>query len=89
MVATRVLTYGLPIPASPARVRADPSNLSYIKAWLKDFPVASISSDADALTEKLNELSFDSVASLYHMDESYLAVLESKGINPNLGYMPN
>ena len=82
MVATRVLSYGLPIPASPARVRADPSKLSYIKAWLKDFPVASISSDAAALTEKLNELSFDSFASLYHMDESYLAVLESKGFNP-------
>ena len=81
MVATRVLSYGLPVPSSPSRVRAYPSKLSYIKAWLKDFPVASISSDADALTEKLNELSFDSFASLYHMDESYLAVLESKGAN--------
>jgi len=81
VTATRHLTYGPPITASPARLRADPTKSPFIKAWLKDFPVDSISSDADAINEKLKELSFDSLASLYHMDDSYLAVLESKGIN--------
>lgn len=82
MVATRVLTYGPPIPASPARLKADPTKLPFIHAWIKDFPDDSISNAADAITEKLKELSFTSHASLYHLDDSYLAVLESKGINP-------
>ena len=81
MVATRSLTFGPPIPASPARLRADPTKLAFIKAWIKDFPVESISTDAGAITDKLKELSFDSFASLYHMDDSYIAVLESKGFN--------
>ena len=82
MVATRVLTYGPPITASPARLRADPTRSSFIKAWIKDFPVESISANADAITETLKEEGFDSFASLYHMDDSHHAVLESKGLNP-------
>ena len=82
VTATRHLTYGPPITASPARLRADPTKLPFIRAWIKDFPVESISFDADAITEKPKELSFDSLASLYHMDDSYHAVLESKGFNP-------
>ena len=82
MVATRVLTNGPPIPASPARLKADPTKLPFIHAWIKDFPDDSISNAADAITEQLKELSFTSHASLYHLDDSYLAVLESKGINP-------
>ena len=69
MVATRSLTFGPPIPASPARLRADPTKLAFIKAWIKDFPVESISTDAGAIIDKLKELSFDSFASLYHMDD--------------------
>ena len=79
---TRHMNYGPPITASPARLRADPAKLSYIRSWIKDFPAEGMSSDAGAITEKLKELSFDSFASLYHMDDSYLTVLESKGINP-------
>ena len=58
MVATRVLTYGPPIAASPARPKADPTKLSFIHAWIKDFPVEGISTDAGAITEKLKELNF-------------------------------
>ena len=76
------MNYGPPITASPARLRADPAKLSYIRTWIKDFPDDSLSNDADAITEKLKELSFASFASLYHLDDSYLPVLESKGINP-------
>ena len=79
---TRHMNYGPPITASPARLRADPAKLSYIRTWIKDFPDDSLSNDADAITEKLKELSFASFASLYHLDDSYLPALESKGINP-------
>ena len=36
----------------------------------------------NAITEKPKELGIDPLASLYHMDDSYHAVLESKGFNP-------
>ena len=62
VTATRHLTYGPPIAASPARLRADPSKLSFIRAWIRDFPAEGMSSDAGAITEKLKELSFDSIA---------------------------
>ena len=55
---------------------------SFILAWLKDFPVYSISADADAITKKLHDMGFDSMASLYHMTDAYVDVLESKGFNP-------
>ena len=71
------MNYGPPITASPARLRADPAKLSYIRTWIKDFPDDSLSNDADAITEKLKELSFASFASLYHLDDSYLPALES------------
>ena len=58
MVATRVLTYGPPITASPARLKADPTKPPFILALLKDFPVNSISADADAITKKLHEMGF-------------------------------
>ena len=58
------MNYGPPITASPARLRADPAKLSYIRTWIKDFPDDSLSNDADAITEKLKELSFASFASL-------------------------
>ena len=82
MVATRLLTYGPPIPASPARLKADPTQSSFIFAWVKDFPVESISADADAITKKLTLMGFDSMASLYHMTDDYVDILESKGFNP-------
>ena len=66
------MNYGPPITASPVRIRADPAKLSYIRTWIKDFPDESISNDADAITEKLKELSFTSHASLYHLDDSFL-----------------
>ena len=83
MVATRVLTYGPPITASPARPKADPTKFPFIHAWIRDFPVESISADAGSITKKLKEMGFDYLASLYHnMDDGYVAVLESKGFNP-------
>ena len=82
MVGTRFTTYGPPIPASPARLIADPAQSSFILAWVKDFPVESISADADAITKKLTLMGFDSMASLYHMTDDYVDILESKGFNP-------
>ena len=74
--------FGPPNTASPARLKADPNNVSFIHAWIKDFPVESISSNADEITKKLTLMGFDSLASLYHMDDGYIAVLETKGFNP-------
>ena len=74
--------FGPPNTASPARQKDDPKAPSSIHAWIKDFPVESISSDADEITKKLKLLGFDSLASLYHMDDSYICVLETNGFNP-------
>ena len=51
MVA-RILDYGPgpPIPASPARQKANPKKLAYIQAWLGDFESEGISSKAGELT---------------------------------------
>ncbi len=34
-----------------------------------------------SITKKLKEMGFDSLASLYHMNDDYASVLESKGFN--------
>ncbi len=74
--------FGPPNTASPARQKADPKTPSFIHAWIKDFPVESISPDAGEITKKLKLLGFDSLASLYHMDDDYIPVVETKGCNP-------
>jgi hypothetical protein len=74
--------FGPPNTASPARQKADPKTVSFIHAWIKDFPVESISSDADEITKKLKLLGIDSLASLSCLDDKYISVLETKGFNP-------
>ena len=67
---------GLPIPASPAQLKADPSKLPYIKAWLCDFPSEGISAHANGISKKLALLGYDSLFSLSNMDGE----LEALGI---------
>ena len=62
MVATRFLTYGPPITASPARPKADPTQLPFIRAWITDFPVESISVDhAQGAPQGVHAASFTTV----------------------------
>ena len=69
MVVTRILDYGPgpPIPASPARQKANPKRSSYIHAWLGDFESEGISGKADDITTKLASIGYDSLASLIEM----------------------
>ncbi len=64
----RVLTYGPPIVASPARIKADPTKSPFIRAWPRDYVVDGTSAQAEDITNKFQELGFDSLASLCHAD---------------------
>ena len=56
------------VPASPARLKANPAKSSYIQAWLGDFPSEGISNKADELTSKLASIGYDSLSSLHEME---------------------
>jgi len=68
MVATRKLNLGPPIPASPARLKANPAKSPYIHAWLGDFPSEGISNKAGELATKLASIGYDSLSSLHEME---------------------
>ena len=81
MVATRKLYLGPPIPASPARLKANPAKSSYIHAWLGDFPSEGISNKAGEIATKLASIGYDSLSSLHEMEsEEAPAQLEALGI---------
>ena len=67
MVATRRLNLGPPIPASPARLKANPAKSSYIHAWLADFPSEGISNKAGELATKLASIGYDSDGQIFYL----------------------
>ena len=75
MVATRILNYGPPIPASPARLKANQAKLSYIQAWLRDFTSEGIPNKAGELTSKLASIGYDSLELFPPLKPSQLAAL--------------
>ena len=68
VVETRTTSSATPIPASPARKKADPETTAWIHGWLQGFP-GCISQHADDLTPKLEALGFTSYASLAWMSD--------------------
>ena len=69
MVAeTRAASSATPIPASPARKKADPDTPAWIHGWLEGYP-ACIANQANVLTPKLEALGFTSYASLVWMTD--------------------
>ena len=68
VVETRTASSAKPIPASPARKIADPDTSAWIHGWLEGSP-PYISTQADALTPKLEALGFTSYDSLVWMTE--------------------